>query len=540
MNESKDKKTWLSWRKAGWIWLVFFGIVAVVYAVADISAMIHATYRPPYWLQSLVVAGVAALLTTPFVFLLFARWAFAGWRNVRRIIIGVAILATLVAAFYTEENWRGKRAWEDCKRELEAKGAVLDWNKYIPPPVPDDLNFFKSPKMANWFVKTQSALTNELTLRMLNVDTVATNLNETAAAKYLAWSDQFDPDFDLIREALKRPYARMDGDYTVPYEIPIPNFVASRMLAQVLAQRTKCQLLLGHPEKALHEITLLNDSRKWLEAAPTGKPMTLVAAMINVAITGLYVETLRDGFRLNGWQDPQLAVIQEQLQKINTAPFVFEAFKEEQAHTVYLGEHSALRSDFRKVMTGELFGYGRGKTYMQRLKTHAYDLMPQGWVFQNLVVATKVHQQLIDTFDPTEQQIFPNRLELAYLEVTTKLEHHSIFHLLVDIAIPNYSKAFQTFAYNQTRVNQTQIACAVERYHLARGEYPEALDALVPQFIEKIPRDIIGGEPLHYRRTGDGEFLLYSVGWNETDDGGMPGTLADVKKGDWGWQYPLK
>ena len=123
---------------------------------------------------------------------------------------------------------------------------------------------------------------------------------------------------------------------------------------------------------------------------------------------------------------------------------------------------------------------------------------------------------------------------------TTKLEHHSIFHLLVDIAIPNYSKAFQTFAYNQTRVNQTQIACAVERYHLARGEYPEALDALVPQFIEKIPRDIIGGEPLHYRRTGDGEFLLYSVGWNETDDGGMPGTLADVKKGDWGWQYPLK
>ena len=76
-------------------------------------------------------------------------------------------------------------------------------------------------------------------------------------AKYLAWSDQFEPDFDLIREALKRPYARMDGDYSVPYEIPIPNFVAVRVVAQTLAQRAKCDLLLGQPDKALQELTLV-------------------------------------------------------------------------------------------------------------------------------------------------------------------------------------------------------------------------------------------------------------------------------------------
>ena len=76
----------------------------------------------------------------------------SGWRIPRRILIALAILATLIAIFYTEEDWRGKRAWENCKRELEAKGMVLDWEKFIPPPVPDDQNFFKAPKMANWFV----------------------------------------------------------------------------------------------------------------------------------------------------------------------------------------------------------------------------------------------------------------------------------------------------------------------------------------------------------------------------------------------------
>jgi hypothetical protein len=84
-------------------------------------------------------------------------------------------------------------------------------------------------------------------------------------------------------------------------------------------------------------------------------------------------------------------------------------------------------------------------------------------------------------------------------------------------------------------VNEAQIACALERYHLANGEYPATLDALTPQFIENIPHDIIGGDPLNYRATFDGKFLLYSVGWNEKDDGGKDGG-TDFTKADWVWK----
>jgi hypothetical protein len=80
----------------------------------------------------------------------------------------------------------------------------------------------------------------------------------------------------------------------------------------------------------------------------------------------------------------------------------------------------------------------------------------------------------------------------------------------------------------------------LERYHLARGEYPETLDALAPQFIQTIPHDLIGGQPLKYRRE-KGEFVLYSVGWNQNDDGGVDGLrkegLLDIAKGDWAWPY---
>jgi hypothetical protein len=44
-----------------------------------------------------------------------------------------------------------------------------------------------------------------------------------------------------------------------------------------------------------------------------------------------------------------------------------------------------------------------------------------------------------------------------------------------------------------------------------------------------------------YRRTDNGSFVLWSVGWNEKDDGGVPGkTLFDEKQGDWVWTYPQK
>ena len=64
---------------------------------------------------------------------------------------------------------------------------------------------------------------------------------------------------------------------------------------------------------------------------------------------------------------------------------------------------------------------------------------------------------------------------------------------------------------------------ALERCRLARGAFPESLDALAPQFIAKVPHDVIGGQPLKYRREADGSFVLYSVGWNEKDDGGVAG-----------------
>ncbi len=206
----------------------------------------------------------------------------------RRWIFCVAALGTLIALFYAEENWRGKRAWEKTRHELEAKGIVLNWDRFFSPPVPDEQNIFKAPKMREWFVDEggKRGGSNELTGLLqghTNFPTWGQTWGQTRtidteadARAYLAWSDTLQPQFDLIRDALKRPYAVMDGDYSQIRVMPFPNFIAIREVARTLAQRTHCYLVLHQPDKAVAELTLIHDLRHLLEAAPGGKPMTLV------------------------------------------------------------------------------------------------------------------------------------------------------------------------------------------------------------------------------------------------------------------------
>jgi hypothetical protein len=112
------------------------------------------------------------------------------------------------------------------------------------------------------------------------------------------------------------------------------------------------------------------------------------------------------------------------------------------------------------------------------------------------------------------------------------------------MVFPAIAPSVKKFAMIQAQVDLARVACALERFRLAHSEYPESLDTLAPQFIEKVPHDIINGQPLHYRRTDDGKFVLYSVGWDEKDDGGKifltKNGAVDREKGDWVWQYPLK
>ncbi len=171
-----------------------------------------------------------------------------------------------------------------------------------------------------------------------------------------------------------------------------------------------------------------------------------------------------------------------------------------------------------------------------------FRLIPAGWFDQNKLSLCRLHEKyLLPQVLEQDRRVAP----LAAIQQSNSIlekQGRRPYDMLSKILLPALTRVAEKSARAQSSVDLARVACALERYRLANGQFPEALAALAPKFIDKLPHDVINGQPLKYRRTDDGQFVLYSVGWNETDDGGTLGLTKngnpDPKQGDWVWRYP--
>jgi hypothetical protein len=178
--------------------------------------------------------------------------------------------------------------------------------------------------------------------------------------------------------------------------------------------------------------------------------------------------------------------------------------------------------------------------------TVVFYLGPGGWNDQTELQICQLMQHYLSAANVDLQILSPTSVRDADAAVDVEIEHSTPLNFMECMLLPGLGAGAKRFAHAQSSTDLARTAIALERYRLAHGEFPESLDALAPHFMEKIPHDIINGQPLHYRRTDDGQFVLYSVGWNEADDGGMvvmtegSSPHVDLNKGDWIWRYPAK
>ncbi len=95
-------------------------------------------------------------------------------------------------------------------------------------------------------------------------------------------------------------------------------------------------------------------------------------------------------------------------------------------------------------------------------------------------------------------------------------------------------KSGNNIARHQAMERLLLLACALRAYWQEHRSYPDTLQALVLYYLPTIPDDpyaAAGG--FHYQRMGDA-YVLYSVGPDGKDDGGMPipGVIDAASTGD--------
>jgi hypothetical protein len=478
-----------------------------------------------------------------------------------RVLLCVAVsLATLAALFYTEENWRGRRAWEAYAQELTAKGRALDCRLVAPPPIPDEQNFAMTPLLAPLFdfepgtqtYRNRAAATNAWPFAGDNVKEGdwhhGVKLEQPAAAVLEALGP-IEPILTELRVASGRPHARFNLCYEAenPAAILLPHLSKLKGCVRMLSLRASAKLALGDADAALEDLKLGFYLMQTMREEPI-----LISHLVRGAMVNLLVQPVWEGIVARSWTDAQLLSLTQTLQGPDFLADYGLALRGEQAFGN--GVIGWIRRHPERLEN--LLDMGDPDQSSVRDSVVILNLIPQGWLYLEQVNYNRLFEELIRPgCDPATRRMDPALIDGHARALEASLAGNAARRLLTDhrmlsrMLLPALTRPPQRFAYAQTCLDEAALACALERHRLSTGQFPETLAALTPQYIARVPADILTGAPLKYRRTERGGFLLYSVGWNLTDEGGEPSPTKgkrarennrapELAQGDWSFKVP--
>ena len=157
----------------------------------------------------------------------------------------------------------------------------------------------------------------------------------------------------------------------------------------------------------------------------------------------------------------------------------------------------------------------------------------------------RIQDCILPVFDNTNGVVDVALIDRSSATLNGRISNRSPYTLYARLLLPAFEKAALKTCSVRATANLAITACALKRHRLATGKYPTTLAELSPRFLTRVPIDPVNGEPLHYRRTDDGQFILYSIAADMADDGGRviskPGSskmAIGCMPGDWVWRYP--
>ncbi len=454
----------------------------------------------------------------------------------RRLLIALGALLVLLIMFHLVENWRGRHAWKQWKQAREAAG---DFNPtaLIPPEVPDAENFARAPRIAEFIAPDPkipspslpilpAALSEAGTMgdwkmaRTADLEGLKSKLNVKDLKEVLA---PWEGELAALSEAAQRPHCRLLTSYEDMDAIP--TLLGLRSRARMLTLRALISLREKRTDAALADV--LTGLRV---AGHLQKEPHLISQLLRTAYVNVVMQPIWEGVQDHRWNGAQIKQLQEALAPIDLVDSFSRAWRSERIYGAKSLESIANTSLWSRP---QMLGY-TGDQEPSRMQALLWTVLsPKGWVYQNLLrIDQHYTTQFLDVFDPANHCIHASASRKA-TEAMQQMRRGP-YTTLAMISTPALNGQNLRVARAQSALDLAIIACALERYRLEKGRYPETLAALVPTYLPKAPVDVVEGQSLHYAPGREG-FTLYSLGWNLTDEGGQVAPKDSESQGDWVW-----
>ncbi|MDR3672182.1 MAG: hypothetical protein P4L36_15140 [Holophaga sp.] len=304
---------------------------------------------------------------------------------------------------------------------------------------------------------------------------------------------------DRMAEAASRPSCRF------PEGIQRYSFLST--MARVLHLRAEVRVHAGLYQGALEDIVTLLRIGRHLQRGP-GLP-----AVIGRMVAETALQPLWEGLQTHAWTPQQLVMLQEALASMDLPG----GLRADQSRRREYAQAAQELDAHPWTLMGwtELTPAGFWNRCL-------FSLLPRGWAYQCLAAEDRSEAQVMAAVGPGRRivplrvQDFP-RTPSPYLWAGGPYGGGSTL------------KKLRTATWVQASLDQARVACALERFRLARGVYPGALDEMVPNYLAQVPSDWLTGAPLTYTAKEAG-FRLGATGWTDPD---VPESKETAKAWKW-------
>jgi hypothetical protein len=470
------------------------------------------------------------------------RKVFAWYRSHRRWT-PIALLAALCLLHFSL-NWSAEWRWQRYCREARVRGVKLTLVEFTRSEIPDGINFAALPMMQDTFAgrgKDTFSLPNppgsyryplfENAVKGTRMDWVSWRLDFQRAGLIKEFSsdpvrdvlralDSFAPQFREWSEWRNRPQCRFPLDLQQGPDLALPHLSIFRDAARVFSMRMRAHLALGDSAAAYA------DFREGFQVyhALREEPMVIMGYTRTSAVLDL-IAAAGNGLRDHAWASEELRKIEADLATIHVMEDYGLALSSARA------EMNSFRSllvdastEERRKLAADMSRPGSGEAFLDG----AFLRLIPNWVSRdNQLRENRYIDELLARVDSTGRRIDLTRpAPSAPDNITGRVG--KVHYFLYGISGPIQTATERQYLRTQVRLDLAGIACALERFHQARGDFPPTLNELAPDFVAELPVDPYAAGPYRYRRGEEGSFRLYSIGPNRRDDQGK----LDVAKSE--------
>jgi hypothetical protein len=242
-----------------------------------------------------------------------------------------------------------------------------------------------------------------------------------------------------------------------------------------------------------------------------GEP-NLIPQMVRIAADSVALFTMERALAQGPASDRALVKIQECLARESEEPLALIALN---------GDRATVYDSFQRLATGEvtLADWAHEDGDGLPVNSSGTYMLPGMFIKYNQAIMLESTNRSVDIARQPEWD--QAKLWTQY-EADRKSRGNRparMIGILADLLAPAHDAAGLAFLRVKALLRVGRVMVAVERFRLARGRWPEAIDTLVPRFLEAVPIDPFTGRELILKKLGDG-IVIYSLGADQTDNDG--------------------